>query len=54
MHLFVETKSDNMRDSDKIAISSQQKAFKQIDGIEWRMSADVAEFERELKKLVDF
>ena len=51
LHLVVETKSDNMRNSDKIAVESQQKAFKNIDGIEWRMSTKVSDFERDLRTL---
>ncbi|MDR0611469.1 MAG: type III restriction-modification system endonuclease [Planctomycetaceae bacterium] len=54
LHLIVETKSDNPRLSDEIAINSQKKAFESINGnsnIKWRMETDVATFERELKKL---
>ncbi|MCZ2130223.1 MAG: type III restriction-modification system endonuclease [Bacteroidia bacterium] len=53
LHLVVETKSDNMRDSDKVAISSQQKAFKNIHGIEWRKTTKIEDFERDLKALID-
>ncbi len=53
LHLIVETKSDNMRESDKIAIKSQKEAFKNIQNIEWRMSTDVADFERDLKELAE-
>ncbi|MDR0207518.1 MAG: hypothetical protein LBI45_09725, partial [Bacteroidales bacterium] len=41
LHLIVETKSENMRFSDRIAIEAQQKAFAKIGGnIEWKMDAD--------------
>jgi len=52
LHLIVETKSDNMRVSDAIAVKAQKEAFKKIDGIEWSMSTRVEDFERDLKKLV--
>lgn len=51
LHLIVETKNDNMRDSDKIAIKSQEKAFEKIENIQWRMSAKVEDFERDLREL---
>jgi type III restriction enzyme len=52
LHLIVETKSDNRRLSDTIAIESQEKAFAAIGGnIKWEMKTDVADFERELKAL---
>ncbi|MDR2080574.1 MAG: hypothetical protein LBP54_01625, partial [Campylobacteraceae bacterium] len=51
LHLIVETKSDNPRLSDKVAVDAQQKAFEKIGGnIKWRMETDAASFERELKK----
>lgn len=53
LHLIVETKSSNMRDSDKIAIESQQKAFKKIQGIEWRKTIKAEDFERDLRNLID-
>jgi type III restriction enzyme len=52
LHLIVETKSENMRFSDRIAIEAQQKAFTQIGGnIEWKMETDVAAFERDLREM---
>ncbi len=53
LHLIVETKSTNMRDSDKIAIESQQKAFKNIQGIEWRKTIKAEDFERDLRNLIN-
>ncbi|MBO9620740.1 MAG: type III restriction-modification system endonuclease [Niabella sp.] len=52
LYLVVETKSENMRESDKNAIESQQKAFEKIQHIEWRMSTKVADFETDLKELI--
>jgi type III restriction enzyme len=51
LYLIVETKSDNPRLSDTIAIEAQRKAFKDIAGIEWRMKTNVEEFEEELRKI---
>ncbi|MDR2641556.1 MAG: type III restriction-modification system endonuclease [Planctomycetaceae bacterium] len=56
LHLIVETKSDNPRLSDEIAVNSQKKAFESINPnikIKWRMETDVAKFEHELKKLAE-
>jgi len=53
LHLVVETKSDNMRMSDEIAVKSQKEAFKNIQNIEWRMSTKVEDFVRDLKELTD-
>ncbi|MDR2117586.1 MAG: type III restriction-modification system endonuclease [Planctomycetaceae bacterium] len=52
LHLIVETKSDNPRLSDIIAIESQKKVFDSIStNIKWRMETNIATFEKELKKL---
>jgi type III restriction enzyme len=52
LHLIVETKSENMRFSDKVAIEAQQKAFAKIGGnIEWKMETDVTVFERDLREM---
>jgi type III restriction enzyme len=52
LHLIVETKSNNPRLSDQIAINAQEKLFSQINpNIKWRMETEIANFERELKKL---
>jgi len=52
LHLVVETKSDNPRLSDNIAVAAQKKAFEYIgSNIKWELVTDVAEFSRELKKL---
>jgi type III restriction enzyme len=57
IHLIVEAKSDNPRNSDKIAVATQKKFFELLKkensdiNIEWRMVTSVEEFSRELKKL---
>jgi type III restriction enzyme len=52
LHFIVEIKSDNMRESDKIAVSAQQSFFKDHGlNIEWKMETNVTEFERDLIKL---
>ncbi|MDR3110822.1 MAG: hypothetical protein LBU65_14230, partial [Planctomycetaceae bacterium] len=51
LHLIVETKSDNLRMSDTIAVKAQEKLFKQIPNVEWRMETNVVDFERHLKEL---
>jgi type III restriction enzyme len=57
IHLIVEAKSDNLRNSDKIAVATQKKFFELLKKensditIEWRMVTGVEEFSRELKKL---
>jgi len=53
LHLVVETKSDNPRISDTIAVNSQREAFKNIQNIEWRMSTKVEDFVRDLKELTE-
>ncbi|MDR1615181.1 MAG: type III restriction-modification system endonuclease [Campylobacteraceae bacterium] len=54
LHLVVETKSDNQRLSDTVAVEAQKKAFEKIGGnIRWRLETDAASFERELKRLAD-
>ncbi|MDR2706863.1 MAG: hypothetical protein LBC02_13880, partial [Planctomycetaceae bacterium] len=56
LHLIVETKSDNPRLSDKIAVNSQKEAFESLNTnikIKWRLETDVAKFEHELKKLAE-
>ena len=51
IHLIVETKSDNLRESDEIAIKSQKEAFKNILNVEWRKSTTVQEFSKDLNEL---
>ena len=51
LHLIVETKSENLRMTDTIAIQAQEKLFKQIPNTVWRKEIDVRKFEQELKKL---
>jgi type III restriction enzyme len=52
LHLVVETKSDNPRLSDNIAVAAQKKAFEYIgENIKWELVTDVADFQRELEEL---
>jgi len=54
LHLVVETKSDNPRLSDNIAVAAQKKAFEYIGGnIKWELVTDVACFYKDLKKLTE-
>lgn len=55
LHFIVETKSDNLRESDIIAVEAQRKFFEQegIKNIHWKMETNVAEFERDLKELAE-
>jgi type III restriction enzyme len=54
LHLIVETKSENLRMSDKVAVKAQEKLFKNIPNVEWRMETNVATFECDLKKLAGY
>jgi len=52
LHLIVETKSENPRLSDKIAVAAQEKAFEYIgSNIKWKLVTDVASFYNDLQKL---
>ena len=52
LHLVVETKSDNPRLSDNIAVAAQKKAFEYIGAnIKWELVTDVAIFYNDLKKM---
>ncbi|MDR0609411.1 MAG: type III restriction-modification system endonuclease, partial [Planctomycetaceae bacterium] len=52
LHLIIETKSDNLRQSDKTAIKSQEKFFKTISSsINWKMETDIRQIEYDLKQL---
>jgi type III restriction enzyme len=52
LHLIVETKSDNLRQSDETAILSQQIFFETFpSSINWRMETDVRQIEQDLKQL---
>jgi type III restriction enzyme len=52
LHLVVETKSDNPRLSDNIAVAAQRKAFEYIgSNIKWELVTDVASFYNDLQKL---
>jgi len=52
LHLVVETKSDNPRLSDNIAVAAQKKAFEYIgSNIKWELVTDVASFYNDLQKL---
>jgi type III restriction enzyme len=52
LHFVVETKSDNPRLSDRIALETQKKAFEAIGSdIHWQVETDAAAFERDLRKI---
>ncbi|GBU26865.1 hypothetical protein R84B8_00380 [Treponema sp. R8-4-B8] len=52
LHLVVETKSDNPRLSDNIAVAAQKKTFEYIgSNIKWELVTDVASFYNDLQKL---
>ncbi|MDR2172285.1 MAG: type III restriction-modification system endonuclease [Planctomycetaceae bacterium] len=56
LHLIIETKSNNPRLSDAIAINSQQKAFETIAKnknitIKWKLETNISQLENELKNL---
>jgi type III restriction enzyme len=52
LHLIVETKSDNPRLTDQIAVKAQEALFSQMgSSIKWRMETNVESFERELQSL---
>jgi len=58
IYLVVEAKSDNPRNSDKIALATQEKFFDLLKeensdiNIEWRMVTKVEDFSEELEKLI--
>ena len=52
LHLVIETKSENPRLSDNIAVAAQKKAFEYIgSNIKWELVTDVASFYNDLQKL---
>jgi type III restriction enzyme len=54
LHFIVETKSDNPRVSDKIALDAQKKVFAAIGGnIKWDVKTNGADFERDLRRLAE-
>jgi len=59
-HFIVEAKSDNPRNSDKIAVATQKKFFELLKkensdmNIEWKMVTNVDEFQRELENLTAY
>ena len=54
LYFVVETKSENMRVSDEIAIGAQQKAFATIGrNIYWQKETTVEQFEQDLRQLVE-
>jgi len=54
LHLVVETKSDNPRLSDNIAVDAQKKAFEYIgSNIKWELVTDVESFYNDLQKLTE-
>jgi type III restriction enzyme len=55
LHLIIETKSDNPRLSDDVAVESQRKAFASIidSNIKWSIETNPEEFECALRKLAE-
>ena len=54
IYLVVETKSDNPRLSDNIAVNAQKKAFKIFgENFKWELVTDIKKFHRELMNLID-
>ena len=55
IHFIVETKSDNPRESDKVAVEAQRRFFEQmsVKKIQWKMETDVNTFEQDLKGLAE-
>ncbi|MDR2345142.1 MAG: hypothetical protein LBE18_03670, partial [Planctomycetaceae bacterium] len=52
LHLIIETKSENLRQSDATAIKSQQKFFEGISpSIHWKVETDIRQIEQDLKQL---
>jgi type III restriction enzyme len=52
LHLIIETKSENLRQSDETAIKSQKEFFKTISSsIDWKMETDIRQIEQDLKQL---
>jgi len=53
MYFVVETKSDDRRSSEDIAIEAQENVFREIDDkIHWKMITDVHAFESDLQQLI--
>lgn len=54
LHFIVETKSDELRPSEDVAVGAQQKLFEKMGAsIEWDVKTNVAEFEQHLRKLAE-
>jgi type III restriction enzyme len=52
LHLIIETKSENLRQSDETAIKSQEEFFKNLSpSINWKMETDIRQIEQDLKQL---
>jgi type III restriction enzyme len=56
LHLIIETKSENLRQSDETAMKSQGTFFKNFSSpinwkLEWRMETDIRQIEQDLKQL---
>ena len=51
--LFVETKSDNLRDTDIIALNAQEKLFDKIENVKWKKVTRASEVTTEIQKLLN-
>jgi type III restriction enzyme len=51
LHLVVEAKSENLRDSDKAIISAQEKAFQKIAKVNWKMATSSNDVESVLREM---
>ena len=51
--LFVETKSDNLRDTDTIALNAQEKLFNKIENVKWKKITRASEVTTEIQKLLN-
>ena len=50
--LLVETKSGDLRTSEEQAVGAQEKFFKNIDGVEWRLIKNASDVQSELEKMI--
>ena len=54
LHFIVETKGDEQRPSEDVAVGAQQKLFEKMGAsIEWDIKTNVADFEQHLRKLAE-
>jgi type III restriction enzyme len=51
LHLVVESKSEDLRDSEKIAISAQEEVFQKIANVTWKKAIKPSDVENVLKEM---